>query len=144
MTLNRCTVKGRKKFGSFSAMPHQVTDSTNYRSLSPRAVKLLVDMNAQYRGTNNGDICITPKLMRPWGWTSNDQLHKAKNELLDKGWIVLTRQGGRNKANLYALTLWAIDECGGKLDLKPTTAPLSWWKDGFDPETVNIVALHTA
>jgi len=62
------------------------------------------------------------------GWRSNDQLRKALGELLREGWIIITRHGGRHMASLYAVTFLQIDECGGKLDVKPTTAPLHLWK----------------
>ncbi len=48
----------------------------------------------------------------PWmkkrGWTSNDVLHRAKLELVERGLIIQTRQGGLNAgANLYAVT-WLV------------------------------------
>ena len=41
--------------------------------LSPRATKLLIDLLAQYRGYNNGDLCAPLSLMRERGWNSSDQ-----------------------------------------------------------------------
>ena len=133
--MGRSKTKGRKSSGSFARMPHQVTDSVHYRGLSIKAKALLVDTNARYRGKNNGDFDFTLKTMKEWGWNSNDTISKAKNELLEKGFLVLTRQGGRNCCNLYALTLWPIDECEGKLDRKPTKVALAYWKQGFNPES---------
>lgn len=124
----------RKNCGSFARMPHQITNSKNYRGLSIKAKALLFEANARYNGSNNGDIDFSLKTMNKWGWTSNDTIGKAKAELLEKGWLVLTRQGGRNKANLYALTLWAIDDCKGKLDRAATTTALAYWKQGNNPE----------
>jgi len=134
MTGKNINTKGRKNCGSFARMPHQVTNTENYRTLNPKAKALLQDANARYNGRNNGDIDFTLKTMKKWGWNSNDQISKAKNELLKKGFLVLTRQGGRNKANLYALTLWAIDDCKGKLDRAATTTALAYWKQGNNPE----------
>lgn len=58
--------------------------------------------------------------MRPRGWKSEDTLNKAKRALLDSCLIVETRKGQRpNKCSLYALTWFALDECGGKLDYGP-------------------------
>ncbi|MBP7113768.1 MAG: transposase [Nitrosomonas sp.] len=34
----------------------------------------------------------------------------------------------RKRAHLYALTFFAIDECGGKLDFSATPKPLSLWR----------------
>ena len=124
----------RKNIGSFARMPHQATNSPNYRTLSIKAKALLADANARYNGNNNGDIDFALKTMKKWGWNSNDTITKAKNELLAKGWLVLTRQGGRNQCNLYALTLWPINECKGKLDRHTTQTALAYWKLGHNPE----------
>ena len=134
MANKRLNIKSRKESGSFSRVPHQITNSENYRSLSTKAKALFHDTNARYNGRNNGDFDYTLKTMRLWGWNSNDTITKAKNELLLKGWIVLTRQGGRNRCNLYALTIWAIDECDGKLDRPASRIALAYWKQGSNPE----------
>ena len=68
------------------------------------------------------------------GWNSSDQLDKAKKELIKRDVIQLTRQGGRNKCNLYALTWFPINECKGKLDIAPTViAPVNWRNKGASP-----------
>ena len=115
-------------------LPHELLLSNAYISLSNKAVKCLLDISAQYRGKNNGDLSCTLKLMKKCGWNSNSQLISAKNEILEKGFIVLTRQGGRNQCNLYAITWQPIDECNGKLDRPATITPLGYWKKGFNPE----------
>ena len=130
----RRLVKGRQTTGSFLGLPHHVLDHDNFRTLSPKATKLLIDIAAQYRGSNNGDLCATFSLMKKRGWNSNDQLDKAKKELIKRDVIQLTRQGGRNKCNLYALTWFPIDECNGKLDIASTiTAPVDWKIGSPDP-----------
>ena len=119
--------KGRMMTDSFVRIPHHVINHEHFRSLSPRATKLLIDLLAQYRGYNNGDLCAPLSLMRERGWNSSDQLFKAKKELVEKGLIRVSRQGGLNKCNLYALTWFSIDECDGKLDIASTiTAPNDW------------------
>jgi hypothetical protein len=66
------------------------------------------------------------------GWTSKDQLAKAIAELLERGWLTVTRQGGfsggRHLPRLYAVTWLGIDYCGGKLDVKPDPVPAHSWK----------------
>ena len=96
--------------------------------LGSQAVKLLIDLVAQYRGNNNGDLTIAWKVMNKRGWRSRDTLEKARKELLAGNWIEITRQGGRHCPTLYALTFYAIDECGGKLDVRSTTSPKSTWR----------------
>ena len=109
-------------------MPFAVIRSKSFADLSAHAVKLVCDFLAQYKGDNNGDLCVAWKLMRERGWRSRDTLEKARRELLDRGWIVITRQGGRHQATLYAVTFYAIDYCGGKLDVKQTGSPTGEWK----------------
>ncbi len=108
----------RRKKGTFFSLPHEVMDHSDFLSLKPRAHKLLLDLGRQYNGYNNGDLCAAFSVMQKRGWTSNDQLQKAKKELLEKELLILTRQGGRRKnmPSLYALAWLNIDECGGKLD----------------------------
>lgn len=125
----RLRAKGRRNGHSFLQVPHPVMNSAAYCSLSPRAVKMLFDLAVQYKGKNNGDLVASMSFMKPRGWNSNDQIGKALDELLEKGLLVLTRQGRRPRiASLYALTWRPIDECGGKLEeVKPTqTAPDNW------------------
>ena len=123
----RRLVKGRQTTGSFLRLPHHVLQHETFKTLTKRATKLLIDIAAQYRGNNNGDLSATLSLMRDRGWNSSDQLDKAKKELIKRDVIQLTRQGGRNKCSLYALTWFPIDECKGKLDIASTTiAPVNW------------------
>jgi len=128
MTKNRARVTGRREGGTFAAIPHACLEHKNYARLSPRAVKLLLDLLAQYRGQNNGDLTASWTVMRERGWKSKAQMFKALRELIDTGWIILTRQGGRNACSLFAVTFRPIDHCGGKLiEVTSTaTAPGDW------------------
>ena len=126
-TQKRLRNKGRHTYKFFVMFPCDVLNHETFRTLSPRATKLVVDIAAQYRGSNNGDLSATLSLMRDRGWNSSDQLDKAKKELVEKDVIRVARQGGLNKCNLYALTWFPIDECDGKLDITSTiTAPHDW------------------
>lgn len=122
-------VKGRGvKSSTFSMLLHHVQDSGNYSKLPSRAVKLLVDILRFYNGRNNGDLAITMRLMKPLGWTSKDQLSKAMNELEHYGFLKKSRQGGRHLCSLYALTFFAVDDCGGKHDLTSSKIPTNDWR----------------
>ena len=130
----RRRIKGRQTTNPFLSLPHHVLRHETFKTLSTRATKLLVDIAAQYRGNNNGDLSATLSLMRDRGWKSSDQLDKAKKELVGKDVIRVARQGGRNKCNLYALTWLPIDECKGKLDIaSTTTAPVNWRNKNASP-----------
>lgn len=104
--------KGRRKKGRFGMVPKAVHDSHAYRSLSPRAAKLLLDMLMQHDGKNNGDLNASFHDLKAYGWSSKTNLHRAAMELLESGLIYRTRKGGRNNTcSLYALAWKPIDEC---------------------------------
>jgi hypothetical protein len=94
----------------------------------------LIDIAAQYRGYNNGDLCAPLSVMKKRGWKSSDQLFKARKELLDRGLILTSRQGGLNKCSLFALTWFQIDDCKGKLDIPSTDVAPHNWKLWSDPD----------
>lgn len=115
--------------GGFVRLPWSVLKSRAFIQASPYARMLLIDLAMQYRGDNNGDLCAAWKLMQPRGWRSEETLQKAKRELLDLGLIVETRKGARpNKASLYAVTWFALDPCGGKLEMSPAGFPRGAYK----------------
>ena len=131
-TNSRERAKKRITGGPFIPLPIRVIEHPNYIALSTKAVKLLIDMCKQLHfkvggPANNGDISIAWTLMSKRGWHSKETLRQAVLELSYYEFIQLTRQGGRNKCNLYAITWWARDECQGKLELKATAAPPDDW-----------------
>lgn len=134
--------KRRRESGNFVALPNVILRSKEFASLSPRALKLLFDLLAQYNLRNNGDLSIAWTLMAPRGWRSKATLHKAKQELLDEGFLMLTRQGGRNQCSLYAVTFFSIDECGGKLDTSATNSPPGGWRKYSEKAVTNSVPPH--
>lgn len=123
----RTKITGKGASGSFVALPHAVLNSENWLKLSPHAIKLFLDLLVQYKGHNNGDLCATWSMMEPLGWKSKATLHKALRELEHFGMLVKSRQGGRKLPSLYGVTFHEINECGGKLDIRPCP-PLGTWK----------------
>lgn len=113
---------GRKK-PPFVMLPKHVLDHEDYINLSLKSKAMLVDVLRPYNGFNNGDLSITASLMKQFGWNSNASLTSAKKELIKAGLLVQTRQGGLNQCSLFGVTFHNIDECSGKLDIKPTSAP---------------------
>ncbi|MDF1781941.1 MAG: hypothetical protein P1U67_11645 [Alcanivoracaceae bacterium] len=128
-TDKRARKKGRQGAASFMGIPHHILESCAYASLDGWAVRLLVDIAAQYKGYNNGDLTAAWTIMKPKGWRSKGTLNKALIKLKGCGLIEITRQGGRHKPSLYAITWQSIDECKGKLEVKPTTKPSNLWRD---------------
>lgn len=136
---NRFKENAEKRGGQpFAPMRIDVTSSEAWANTSAWGIRLIMNLVAQYRGNNNGDLCATWKFMKNRGWKSKDTLDRAKKELLDKKWIVITRKGGRKTPDLIALTFWGIDECNGKLDphIFPRLNPLDSWKVGNTPPDI--------
>lgn len=119
--------------GTYVPLCHRVVRSEQFGKLSPRATKLLTDLLSQYSGSNNGDLSVAMGLMKARGWSSHSGLSNATSELLKAGFIVLAKAQQRPKPNLYALTFFAIDDCGGKHDLVTTETPTDEWRQGQSP-----------
>ena len=126
----------------YVALPHVVLRNERFGNLSPRATKLLCDLLAQYRGDNNGDFHATLgeqenvhwQGLRARGWLSKAALASALTELITANFVVETRKGGRHKASLYGVTFYAIDQCGGKLDIQaPTRRFMGSWNKPAAP-----------
>lgn len=124
----KMSLHGRSKKSYYITIPNQCLASENFTSLSTKACKLFLDMAAQCKGYNNGDLCMTWSIMKKRGWKSQDTLARAKKELLDKGWLILTRQGGRNRCSLFAFSFIKIGDFGSKLDIEPTSIPPNDWQ----------------
>jgi hypothetical protein len=115
----------------FTAMRHDVMDSYAWANTSMKGIKLIMDMTAQYRGNNNGDLSLAWKLMKPRGWKSEGTLNDAKDELMEKQWLIRTRKGSRNVCALYALTFFAVDASDKyDPDIRSTLKPRDSWKAG--------------
>lgn len=115
--------------GAFITLPLSVLNGAAFLGLNSHARMLLFDLAAQYRGDNNGDLCMAFKVMKLRGWKSEPTLNKAKRALLAAGLIVEARKGARpNKCALIALTWYALDDCGGKLDISPRSFPRGAYK----------------
>lgn len=100
--------------GRFCAIPEVVLKSTGYVELSHVAKSLLIEMALQYKSENNGRLLCNLNYLRKRGWTSNDTISRAKNELLNAGFIHETVKGQRpNKASWYAITWYTLDKHPG-------------------------------
>lgn len=107
--------KGRSGGPSFVSIPHFILDSEQWAALPASSVKLIMELARQFKGNNNGDLAVTATMLRDRGWPSEPTIWKHLHLLEERQWIVRTRRGGRHiGCNLYAITWWPIDECGGK------------------------------
>ncbi|MFT4255999.1 MAG: hypothetical protein QM599_03440 [Pseudoxanthomonas sp.] len=124
--------KGRREAGSFSAIPHAVQNSENYRACGGSAIKVLLYLVQEYRGNNNGKLAAILS-DHPAGIKSSDTLSRALRKLEQFHLIQKTRQGGKNKASLYALTWHPIDCSGVTLDVPTTKVASGIWKLPAEP-----------
>jgi len=122
----RRKLTGRQEGGSFSAWPHACHAADSFIALSLPARALLFELLGQLRAANNGDLSCAFGILGPRGWRSRTTIESARQELETAGWIIRTRQGGRNMPNLYAVAWRQIDDCGGKLDIPAGPPPGTW------------------
>jgi len=132
--------------GKFTALPRVFLESQSLARLSSHALKLFFDLMAQYRGFNNGDLSAAWKVMAARCWKSRDTLAKSLKELQERGFVVMTRQGGLHKCSLFALTLYEIDDCRdlkgrSKYDahMKPTQTPPGGWFNESSPPSLRLI-----
>ena len=124
----RRKLKGRGKGPPVLAIEHRMADSEEFAALSGHAVKLLLEFARQYRPGRNGDLSIPWSLLKDRGWNSSGTAHDAKQELLQAGWIIETRKGGKNRCSLFAVTWFPIDASDKHLEPATAVAPHSWRK----------------
>ena len=125
----RRKTKGRAEQGSFAGLPKAVIEKMQEK-LSASGYKLLIDLFEQYNGNNNGDLTLAWSVMKKKGWKSKETLNNTRKELINQGFIELTRQGTLrpHSCSLYAVTWRGIDECNGKLELNPTVKGSGTWR----------------
>lgn len=97
--------------GRFSAIPDSLLDSVAYQGCSFSAKALLIELVRQHNAYlgNNGHIHAVYEYLHKRGWRSKATLSKALAELIERGLIIKTRQGGFNMgACRYALSWIAV------------------------------------
>nr|WP_314899149.1 hypothetical protein [uncultured Deefgea sp.] len=131
--------RGKDRDGEqFVAIPMVVLNSPAFIHLSPRAVKLLLDIASQNNGRNNGRLLASKRFMTSRGWTSVDQLTKALHELLEHRLIEQTVRGHMpNKASWFGVT-WQGLEPRTDYDMAmsgwPRSAYMNWKPPAIPPK----------
>lgn len=116
--------------GSAFVIPLTLLRHENFVRLSPTACKLVLDLARQYSGFNNGYLSAAESILKPMGWRSESTIREAVSECLHYQVISKSRQGGKNRCNLFALTWNRIHEKPGKpLDVSATMSPSNDWKE---------------
>ena len=100
--------------GQYSAFPHAVFDSASFAGASDKAKALLLALVRQLNGRNNGHLHLTSQWLKEHGYTCPANNIKARTELIERGLIVKTKQGGLNLgADLFAVTWLDITNWSG-------------------------------
>ena len=104
--------------GLYGAIPHVVLDSTAFKGASHPAKALLFDLIRQHNGNNNGHLHLSFSWLAKRGWNSRDVIQRARSELIERGLLIQTRQGGLNIGpSRFALTWLHISNFVG-LDIQ--------------------------
>ena len=102
--------KGSKINEGFVAIFHSVFESPAFTALSPHACKFLLELAGQYRGNNNGNLTVAWSVVSKRGWKSRTTLWRCKSELIEAGFVYVTRKGHMpSTCELLALTWFALD-----------------------------------
>lgn len=122
--------------GTYSAMPHAVMDSPAYTGASVTAKALLCELIRQHNGANNGRLHLSREWLSTRGWRSRSIVDKARAELIERGLIIQTKQGGMGiGASWYALTWLQITNHVGLETAPNTYHPGGWQLCGLPPTT---------
>ncbi len=122
----RAKFTGRGKGPPFLSIEHRIADSEEFGQLGSHATKLLLELARQYRPGRNGDLSIPWSMLQRRGWRSQSTVMAAKRELLEGGWIIETRKGGKHLCSLYALSYYPIDESEKHQEPATAVAPNLW------------------
>jgi len=102
--------KGSKYTEGFTGIVHSVFESPAFVALSPHACKLLLELAGQYRGNNNGNLTVAWSVVKKRGWKSRTTLWRCKAELIEAGFVYVTRKGHMpSTCELLALTWFPLD-----------------------------------
>ena len=82
--------------GLYGGIPHGVLDSLAFIGASYPAKALLFELIRQHNGKNNGHLQLSFAWLEKRGWKSRDVIQRARDELITRGLIIQTRQGGLN------------------------------------------------
>jgi len=126
---NRPNATGRTKLPAserYVKLPHYLLQSPAYRSLTPNARSLYVELKLLYNGSNNGDIFMSWRTAAAAvGVRTPATAAKALKELAAKGFIQCRVQGSfDNKINLA--TQWILTEHENRG--RPATKEFMRWR----------------
>ena len=100
--------------GLYGAIPHAVMDGNAFKGASYPAKALLFELMRQHSGKNNGHLQLSFSWLQGRGWKSRDVIQRARDEIIERGLLIQTRQGGLNIGpSRYAVTWLTISNFVG-------------------------------
>jgi len=136
--------------GSYTPLPHAVLDSVAFMGAGSSAKGILLELLRQHNGSNNGRFQLTAQWLAKRGWRSPEVVLRARRQLIERGLIVQTRQGGLNHgASQYGVTWLPITNFGG-LDIAQKDYHPGAWRfmdhaptlKNTSPATASVVACY--
>jgi hypothetical protein len=108
--------KGRSTIERFVSLPYWMLQSPAWRSLSPVARSVFVELAAIYNGSNNGRLALSARDAAERVCCSKNTAARAFAELIQKGFVDLCSRGHFDRktphAAEYRLTLHPCDRSG--------------------------------
>lgn len=106
-----------------------VLESEACRTLDHAAFKVLAILAAHYNGRNNGSMALTPSFAERFGLKGRNTIYRSLETLQDRGLLVKTRQGlkQKNTFSLYGLGWEDIHVLEGQLLDHPEMRNSSRW-----------------
>lgn len=102
--------KTKQQFETFTGagnrIPHAMLDSLAFTGASDRAKAFLFALIRQHNGVNNGRLQLTGDWLAEQGYPSAGMNIKSRKELIERGLIVQTRQGGLNAGSSWYALAW--------------------------------------
>lgn len=99
----------RVKYEQHVRLHHWLLSTLAYRSLSPPARAVLVELMRVYNGTNNGRLALSVRDAGGACCISKNTAARAFDELADRGFIVQTKPGAFS-VKFRLATEWALTE----------------------------------
>lgn len=133
MSKSYAQAKGRRANRPFKMLYDDMLKSKAFRYLTGNELKVLMYLISKYNGSNNGNLEILFSDVKSEIALTKPTLSTAIKGLIEKGFIVRSREGGKNTCSLYALTCYPVDECLSPSGLsvhylKPTLTSSDDWK----------------
>jgi hypothetical protein len=104
---------GRSTTERFVSLPHYMLNSPAWRSLSPVARSVFIELAALYNGSNNGRIAMSNRIAADRVGCSKNTAGRALTELTQKGFVDRVKGGHFDRktphAAEYRLTLYNCD-----------------------------------